>query len=178
MSATKGLRLTNLVRPIIIAMVALLAAIIILAPSVNFGNLFNSSTSTSINCDSILKSGNSAPGQVNSPPNASSVSMVIIESDPGNLYEGMNGSAYHITDQWPVITVHQGQSVTIHVVNCASSEPHGFSITHYFDSGVSLSPGQSYTLTFTATQKGTFRVFCNIFCIIHPDMQNGALIVE
>ncbi len=76
------------------------------------------------------------------------------------------------------MTVHQGQTVTIHVRNEDPVEPHGFTVTHYLDSGVTLRPGETYTLTFLADQKGTFRVYCDIFCTIHVYMQNGQLKVE
>ena len=76
-----------------------------------------------------------------------------------------------------MINVSQNQTVVIHIFNCASSEPHGFAITHYFNSGVTLPPGQSYTLTFEADQKGTFDMYCDTFCAIHAYMQNGRVIV-
>ncbi len=169
---------SDIVRPLAIAVVVVAAVLVILGPSINLSALnFGGGTTTQVNCNSLPTSG-SAPGQVNSSANASTVNILIIESDPGTIYEGINGSAYHISIPWPVIIVHQGQKIVIHVINCASSEPHGFAIAHYFDSGVSLASGQSYTLTFTADQKGTFRVFCSIFCAIHPQMQNGELVVS
>ncbi len=112
-------------------------------------------------------------------PNASSVYILIVEADIGSSYEGINGSAFHQNTNWPVITVYQGQKVTIHVVNCPSSpEPHGFAIGHYFPNGVELSPNQQYTLSFVASTKGRFTVFCNVYCAIHPLMQNGELLVK
>jgi FtsP/CotA-like multicopper oxidase with cupredoxin domain len=126
---------------------------------------------------SVLNSTQSAPGIANSSTTSSTVYFTIVDSDPGSNYEGMNGSAYHISAPWPVIQVHEGQNVVIRVYNCASSESHGFAITHYFNSGTAIRPGQEFTFTFTATQTGTFRIYCNIFCAIHPLMQNGELIV-
>ena len=41
-----------------------------------------------------------------------------------------------------------------------------------------LGRGQSYTFTFKADSIGSFRIFCDIFCAIHPLMQNGLLIVS
>ena len=90
---------------------------------------------------------------------------------------GYNGSV-NMGTPWPLMTVHQGQTVTIHVKNEDPVEPHGFTVSHYLDSGVTLRPGETYTLTFLADQKGTFRVYCNIFCTIHVYMQNGQLTVE
>jgi FtsP/CotA-like multicopper oxidase with cupredoxin domain len=103
-------------------------------------------------------------------------SYVIYESD-NPPYKGMNGSYYHFGhDSWPVITVCEGDTVKIHVENVYSSEPHGFQIDNYFP-GVTLAPGQSYNVSFVANKAGTFRVFCNIFCLIHPYMINGTLVV-
>jgi FtsP/CotA-like multicopper oxidase with cupredoxin domain len=124
----------------------------------------------------MLSSTGSAPGIANS-TSGSTASFTIIEADPGNNYEGMNGSAFHSSTPWPVMQVTEGQTVTIHVFNCASSEPHGFAVQHYFVSGVTVRPGLSYTLTFNADQVGQFRVYCSIFCAIHPLMQNGELVV-
>lgn len=120
-----------------------------------------------------------ALGNFTSNPNSSQVHILIVEADIGTTYEGINGSAFHQNTNWPIITVYQGQSVTVHVLNCPQSpEPHGFAIGHYFNSGVSLSPGQSFTFTFVADATGRFTVFCNIFCSIHQYMQNGELLVE
>ncbi len=113
------------------------------------------------------------------------VQFTIYESDTGPM-EGMNGSAYHGTSNWPVIQVHLCQTVTILVKNVNSSEPHGFAIDHYFDElngasnvpGVELNPGQSFTVQFVADELGTFRMYCSVFCAIHPLMQNGQLIVS
>jgi heme/copper-type cytochrome/quinol oxidase subunit 2 len=107
------------------------------------------------------------------------VTFTIIEADPPNALAGLNGSYYKGTSAtWPVLNVQQGDQVIIHVINNASSEPHGFAITHYFNSGTTVRPGQNYTLEFVANQAGTFKIYCNVFCSIHPFMQNGELIVS
>ena len=137
----------------------------------------NGQTKTTTNICDAINSTEKAPGIANATINAATATFTIIESDPGNNYEGMNGSAFHVSTQWPVIQVYQGQKVIINIFNCASSESHGFAITTYFNSGVTVRPGQSYTLTFVANQKGSFRMYCSIFCAIHPLMQNGVLIV-
>jgi heme/copper-type cytochrome/quinol oxidase subunit 2 len=103
---------------------------------------------------------------------------LIVAADFGSPYAGFNGSYYHLTVQWPVMRVHLGQQVVITVMNCASSEAHGFAITHYLDSGIVLHEGQTSIVNFTANEKGTFRVYCNILCAVHPYMQNGELIVS
>ena len=111
---------------------------------------------------------------------------LIVEGDYPSPYAGLNGSAYvPTTTQWPTMDVKVGQVVSIHVINCASSEPHGFQISYYDDieqnghsNLVTIPAGQSYDVTFTATKAGTFRVYCGILCSIHPLMQNGALVVS
>jgi heme/copper-type cytochrome/quinol oxidase subunit 2 len=103
----------------------------------------------------------------------------IIESDPPDPLAGMNGSYYKsLTAQWPVIRVNQGDTVIITVINNDSREVHGFAIVHYDDRGFSLAPGQQHTISFVANEVGSFRMYCNVFCAIHPYMQNGELIVS
>jgi len=103
----------------------------------------------------------------------------IIESDPPDPLAGMNGSYYKpLTTQWPIIRVHQGDTVMITVINNNSREIHGFAIDHYDDRGFSLAPGQRHTISFVANEIGNFRMYCNVFCAIHPYMQNGELIVS
>jgi len=167
-------------RPILLIIVAIIvigAAVGIFAYATSNGS---TGTTESSPC-SVIATTQSAPGTANSSSTSTTADFTIIESDPGNNYEGMNGSAFHLsgneTIPWPEIQVYQGQTVAIHVFNCASSEPHGFAINHYFDSGATVRPGTSFTLTFVATEAGTFRVYCSIFCAIHPYMQNGELIV-
>ncbi len=92
--------------------------------------------------------------------------------------EGMNGSFYHLSESWPVIQVQLGDIVIIHIISENSSEPHGFTIVHYFDPGVALLPGGTYTLKFVASEQGTFLVTCLIYCLIHPFMDHGELVVE
>lgn len=156
-------------------------------------NTSSTNTSTSDTATTTVSSGQTYPapkeicsdlpkeaiGNATASPQVSSVDILIVEADIGSSYEGINGSAFHINTNWPVITVYQGQKITVHVVNCPSSpEPHGFAIGNYFASGVTLSPGQSYTFTFVANTVGRFTVFCNVFCAIHQYMQNGELLVK
>ena len=105
---------------------------------------------------------------------------LIVEADPPGPYAGINGSYYvSTTTQWPVMRVHVGQAVSIHVINCASSEAHGLQVQFYYDKVlVAVQPGESYDFSFTATKAGTFRVYCDIYCAIHALMQNGALVVS
>lgn len=108
----------------------------------------------------------------NTTPSTNTIHFTIYISE-----RGFNGSADH-TGSWPVMTVTQGQAVTIRINSSESVEAHGFAIEHYSARGISLSPNQSYNLTFVADQTGTFRVYCNIFCAVHSLMQNGQLVVS
>jgi FtsP/CotA-like multicopper oxidase with cupredoxin domain len=101
----------------------------------------------------------------------------IVLADKGPS-EGMNGSAFHLSSVWPSITVQEGETVVINLVNENSSEPHGFSIFHYFNQGVALEPGGTYTVKFVANDPGTFLITCPIFCTIHPLMDHGEFIVQ
>ena len=118
------------------------------------------------------------------PPSVSSSAghllyFTIIESDPPDPLAGINGSYYRgLTAQWPIIRVHKGDTVIITVINNNSREIHGFAIVHYDDRGFSLAPGQRHTISFVANEVGSFRMYCNVFCAIHPYMQNGELIVS
>ena len=79
---------------------------------------------------------------------------------------------------WPVITVRQNTTVNITVCNADTVEAHGFQISSYYDSAIEVViPGQVIHLSFTATKAGSFRIYCAIFCAIHPFMTNGELLV-
>ena len=108
---------------------------------------------------------------------SNTVYFTIIESDSGP-YKGMNGSAYHIGESWPVIQVQLGDTVVIHIISESSTEAHGFTISHYFDPGVGLLPGGTYTVKFVASENGTFVMTCLLFCAIHPLMDFGKFIVN
>ena len=130
-------------------------------------------------CSSL---GNSAASEITSSTTSSNSThayFLIVEADPGSPYEGMNGSALKpASTPWPVMHVRLGQTVSFHVINCATSESHGFQIEFYDQNAIiTVQPGQSYDVTFTADQTGTFKVFCDIPCLIHPLMVNGEFIV-
>ena len=94
---------------------------------------------------------------------------------------GYNDSVDHLQQApnapWPVIQVHRGDTVRILICNIDPYSPHGFAIEHYFDVGVALMPHDHYSISFVADEDGTFTMYCNIFCPVHPYMQNGELIV-
>jgi len=97
---------------------------------------------------------------------------VIIASDTG-----YNDSIGHGAPQknWPIVTVKQGQNVTIVVCNI-DVQAHGFQITHYYDQNrVTITPGQVIRVNFVANRAGSFDIYCEIFCSIHVYMQSGLL---
>jgi hypothetical protein len=90
---------------------------------------------------------------------------------------GFNDSMLHgaPSKTWPIITVHQNQTVNITVCN-TDVVAHGFQVSHYYDSSiVTLTPGQVIHVSFVANEVGNFRIYCSIFCPIHIYMQNGEL---
>ena len=90
---------------------------------------------------------------------------------------GYNDSISHgaPSKSWPIITVHQGQNVTIVVCN-TDVQAHGFQITHYFvNSQETVVPGQVLKVSFIADKTGSYLIYCDIFCSIHIYMQNGLL---
>jgi FtsP/CotA-like multicopper oxidase with cupredoxin domain len=95
--------------------------------------------------------------------------------------QGFNKSVTHLqnspNEPWPVIKVHKGDHVNILVCNMEDYSPHGFAIQHYLDAGVALMPHESFRFSFVADQAGSFTMYCNIFCPVHPYMLNGVLIV-
>jgi len=112
-------------------------------------------------------------------PSGSAAFTVVMANEGVNV--GYNGSKSH-GYPWPVMNVTFEQTIIIHVIN-NDTQAHGFTITHYFDQGISgiggLAPSKCYDVQFTANELGSFMVRCNIFCTIHaPEMQNGQLNVN
>ena len=90
---------------------------------------------------------------------------------------GYNDSIDHGAPEnsWPIINVLQGQTVNITVCN-TDFQAHGFQVSYYYASSViTIVPGQVLHVSFVASKTGQFRIYCNIFCSIHPFMQNGLL---
>ena len=93
---------------------------------------------------------------------------------------GFNDSVDHgvPANPWPVIDVAKGSTVTILVCN-ADNQAHGFQVAHYFNSSIeTLAPGRALTVSFSATETGTFAIYCSIPCTIHWAMQSGRLVVS
>ena len=95
--------------------------------------------------------------------------------------QGFNDSIDHgvPANNWPVMNAKLGQNVTIVVCNADPTQAHGFQIDHYYSNQlISIAPGQVLRVSFIASQAGSFRVYCQIFCSVHWAMQNGQLIVS
>ncbi len=116
--------------------------------------------------------GRSGPPCPSSPASYSSSSnyTIIITN------QGFNASKTY-AQPCPVLNVRRGQTVTIHLENIDPVETHGFAITHYLDNqgAVQLGPGQTKDIVFSATQTGSFLIYCIVPCSIHPYMQDGRL---
>jgi len=77
------------------------------------------------------------------------------------------------------ITVNKGDIVTMHITNLerAQDETHGFTVDHY-DVHMSLEPGETATIKFTADIEGVFPYYCTEFCsALHLEMM-GYLMVK
>jgi heme/copper-type cytochrome/quinol oxidase subunit 2 len=71
-----------------------------------------------------------------------------------------------------------GQTVNLLVCNLDSVDAHGLVITHYFDTGVTLRPGQSYKISFVAKDVGAFLIYCNVLCPVHDFMRAKLIVTQ
>ena len=124
------------------------------------------------------------------PPNASvnnlpvvSVTRTTCVRPPGYFLiiadlSGFNDSIAHGAplNPWPVIHVHEGDTVRIVVCNEDMSQVHAFAIQTYFEAGVILAPGDAFRIVFAATVPGTFIIYCNIFCTVHAFMVSRLIV--
>ena len=104
------------------------------------------------------------PGTCGTPPAdvASSAHFTVVITQAG-----YNDSKYHGLP-WPRMNITLRQSVTIHVWNNDTIQPHGFAITHYFEQSVYLRPGESSDVVFRACQTGNFSVYETTFVTNYP----------
>ncbi len=89
---------------------------------------------------------------------------------------GYNDSKHH-SAPWPLIQVHQGDTVRITVCNLDSVFAHGFEINTYVYP-VQLRPGESFSTSFVAVNSGNYSIYCTIFCPVHQYMLDGLLSVQ
>jgi nitrous-oxide reductase len=77
------------------------------------------------------------------------------------------------------IEVNQGDTVTIHITNIeqTTDETHGFAINEH-NLNVTIDPGETKTVKFTAARTGVYPYYCTNFCsALHQEMQ-GYLLVK
>jgi len=77
-----------------------------------------------------------------------------------------------------VIRVNEGDEVVIHITNIEQTrdELHGLAIDNY-DINLVIDPGETKTVTFTATKTGVFAFYCTNFCsALHQEMQGYFLV--
>jgi len=94
--------------------------------------------------------------------------------------QGYNDSLDHgaPAQSWPILDIAEGSSVTITVCN-TYQQTVSFQVAHYLQSEIeSVLPGHVLTVSFFADQKGTFDIYCEIFCAIHLYLQGGELRVS
>ncbi len=83
------------------------------------------------------------------------------------------------------INVQVGDTVTLYIYGINSTDPaqftgivgHGFSMSPYVQSGV-IPLGKWYSVTFTATQAGTFPYLCTIPCSNKHGLMTGNMVVS
>jgi plastocyanin len=90
------------------------------------------------------------------------------------LNSGGAGSSSSRIGHNPTITLNQGNSLSLHLINEDSEKhsKHNLNIDEFGIHTKDLGYFQTQTVTFTANKTGTFNYYCNI----HPEM-NGEIIV-
>ena len=100
-----------------------------------------------------------------------------IERRGGEVHVYMTAVRSHFNPEH--IEVNEGDEVVLHVTNVeqARDATHGFAIDKY-NINVSLEPGETQTIRFTADRSGVFPFYCTEFCsALHLEM-TGYLLVE
>jgi hypothetical protein len=103
---------------------------------------------------------------------------ILLIADGSGYNDSMGHLQINPRADWPVIRVHVGDYVKIYVCNMDQFSAHGFSIDHYFDSGIALMPQDSFSLSFTAAKAGNYTIYCTILCPVHVWMLRGSLVVS
>ncbi len=116
------------------------------------------------------------PGTMSVDPNAPVAGNERIERDGNQVHIWQTAVRSHYTpDQ---IEIREGDEVTWHITNIdtAKDATHGFAIPAY-NINLSLEPGETATLEFTADQSGTFPFYCTEFCsALHLEMAGFFLV--
>jgi hypothetical protein len=74
---------------------------------------------------------------------------------------------------WPIMNASRCDTVTIRLSN-NDIQAHGLAVGGYTGE-FTISPKQSFSVTFVAYKTGHWRVFCTITCSVHDYMQNAQL---
>ncbi len=116
------------------------------------------------------------PGTMSVDPNAPVLGNERVERNGNKVEIWMTAVRSHFTpDQ---IEIREGDEVTWHITNVDTSKDatHGFAIPAY-NVNLSLEPGETATVEFTATQSGTFPFYCTEFCsALHLEMAGYFLV--
>ncbi len=118
---------------------------------------------------------NSKTGEIHKGKTLAGQEKIVREGNQVTVYATMVRS--HINPER--ITVNKGDVVTMHITNLerAQDETHGFTVDHY-DVHMSLEPGETATIKFTADIEGVFPYYCTEFCsALHLEMM-GYLMVK
>jgi len=118
---------------------------------------------------------NSKTGKIHKGKTLAGQEKIVREGKNVTVYATMVRS--HINPER--ITVNKGDVVTMHITNLerAQDETHGFTVDNY-DVHMSLEPGETSTIKFTADIEGVFPYYCTEFCsALHLEMM-GYLMVK
>jgi nitrous-oxide reductase len=117
------------------------------------------------------------PGTMSVDPNAAQAGQEKIVRSDGQVEVWMSAIRSHFNPEH--IAVNEGDEVILHITNVerARDATHGFAIEGY-NVNLSLEPGESNTVKFTADEPGVFPFYCSEFCsALHLEMM-GYLLVE
>ena len=118
---------------------------------------------------------NSKTGKIHKGKTLAGQEKIVRDGNTVTVYATMVRS--HINPER--ITVNKGDTVIMHITNLerAQDETHGFTVDHY-DVHMSLEPGETSTIKFTADLEGVFPYYCTEFCsALHLEMM-GYLMVK
>lgn len=155
-------------RTALVLTVATVVALAAVAAVLGLGVVYGSRASTALGTtgETVLPAGCVRPAN----------GFLIILSKYGYNDSIISGAG--LSKPWPVVTVKQGQNVSIEVCN-VDVEAHGFQVASYVDGSLNVvEPGEVLNFTFVANQAGTFLIYCAIPCSIHFFMQFGQLRVS
>jgi nitrous-oxide reductase len=117
------------------------------------------------------------PATMSVDPNAAQAGQEKIVRSDGKVEVWMSAIRSHFNPEH--IAVNEGDEVVLHITNVerARDATHGFAIEGY-NVNLSLEPGESNTVKFTADEPGVFPFYCSEFCsALHLEMM-GYLLVE